>query len=175
MRIEAVRGDLTTSDLDVVVNAANSSLLGGGGVDGALHRAAGPQLLDACRLVRSTTHPSGLPTGDAVATTGGSLPARFVVHTVGPIWAEHPVDGADLLASCHRRSLETAAVLGARSVAFPAISCGAYGWRTSDAAPVAVAAVRGFDRDVPTSRIDLVRFVLVSDDSLADFAAAIAA
>lgn len=173
MRIEVVRGDLTASRTDAVVNAANSSLLGGGGVDGALHRAAGPQLLSACRLVRATTHPRGLPTGDAVATSGGRLAARFVIHTVGPVHADHPGGGPDLLASCHRRSLEVAAVLGIGSVAFPAISCGAYGWQTVDAAPVAVDAVRDFARSHPESGVDLVRFVLVTDEAYADFARAV--
>lgn len=171
MIVEAVVGDLTRCDLDAVVNAANSSLLGGGGVDGALHRAAGPDLLARCRLVRATSHVDGLPTGDAVATAGGRLPARFVIHTVGPVHAQHPDGGAALLAACHRRSLEVAAVLGVRSVAFPAISCGAYGWRTVDAAPIAVAAVEDFDRRVPGSGIDLVRFVLVDEHAYADYAA----
>jgi O-acetyl-ADP-ribose deacetylase (regulator of RNase III) len=169
VRIEVVRGDLTGARTDAVVNAANSSLLGGGGVDGALHQAAGPELLRACRLVRATTHPGGLGTGDAVATLGGELPARFVIHTVGPVHDEHPGGGPDLLASCHRRSLEVAAVLGIGSVAFPAISCGAYGWRTEHAAPIAVAAVRAFAGSVPDSGVDLVQFVLVSDRAFADF------
>lgn len=172
MRVEIVRGDLTVADVDAVVNAANSALLGGGGVDGALHRAAGPALLNACRLVRATTHPAGLPTGDAVATGAGALPARFVIHTVGPVAGEHPEAGADLLASCHRRSLEVAAILGARSVAFPAISCGVYGWRTADAAPIALATVTAFARQRPDSGVELVRFVLFSDAAARDFEAA---
>lgn len=173
MRIEVVRGDLTSTPTEAVVNAANSSLLGGGGVDGALHQAAGPELLRACRLVRATTHPDGLSTGDAVATLAGDLPARFVIHTVGPVHHEHPGGGPDLLAASHRRSLEVAAVLGVRSVAFPAISCGVYGWGTEQAAPIAVAAVRAFAGSVPDSGVDLVQFVLVSDRAFADFERAV--
>jgi len=171
--IEAVVGDLTRCDLEAVVNAANSTLLGGGGVDGALHRAAGPDLLARCRLVRATTHRAGLATGDAVATSAGRLLARFVIHTVGPVHSEHPDGGAELLAACHRRSLEVAAILGVRSVAFPAVSCGAYGWRTAMAAPIAIRAVREFAAAVPDSGIDRVLFVLASERAHADFAAAI--
>lgn len=173
MRVEAVRGDITTQRLDAVVNAANSSLLGGGGVDGALHRAAGPALLDECRALRRTRLPHGLATGDAVATGGGNLPARFVVHTVGPIHAEYPGGGADLLASCHRRSLEVCEELSVSSVAFPAISCGAYGWRAREAAPVAVQAVRDYALEHPLSSIELVRFVLFDEATLAPFLRAV--
>ncbi len=173
MRIEAVRGDITTQRLDAVVNAANSRLLGGGGVDGALHRAAGPALLDECRALRRTRLPHGLATGDAVATGGGRLPARFVIHTVGPIHAEHPGGGAELLASCHRRSLEVGAELAVTSVAFPAISCGAYGWRAREAAPIALRAVRDYARDQPDSPIELVRFVLFDEAALAPFVRAV--
>ncbi len=148
--IEVVRGDITTQDVDAVVNAANSTLLGGGGVDGAIHRAGGPEILAECRLL------GGCDTGDAKATTAGELPARWVIHTVGPVWRGGGAREADLLASCYRRSLAVAAELGARSVAFPAISCGIYGYPPELAAPVAVEAVRGHD-------LDLVRFVLFGD------------
>ena len=170
MRVEAVRGDITGQQVDVIVNAANGSLLGGGGVDGAIHRAAGPSLLDECRQLRRTSYPDGLATGDAVATGAGNLPSRWVIHTVGPRQWEHEDGGATLLASCHRRSLEVAAGLGAASMAFPAISCGAFGWRAQDAAPVAVAAVRAFATDHASTSVTLVRFVLFDPDSHAAFA-----
>lgn len=165
MRIEAVAGDLTTAAVDAVVNAANGSLLGGGGVDGAIHRAGGPEILAACRAVRAEQWPDGLPTGRAVATTAGRLPARWVIHTVGPVYAAEP-DPAALLASCHVESLRVADELGARSVAFPAISCGVYGYPLHEAAPVAVAAVRS-----AVTSVELVRFVLFGADAHAAFAA----
>ena len=174
MRIEAVRGDLTTQDVDVVVNAANSSLLGGGGVDGALHAAAGPALLAACRQVRRDTWPDGLPTGEAVATGAGRLPARWVVHTVGPNAHAGEHDPA-LLASCFTRSLDVAAGLGASSVAFPAVSAGVYGWPMAQVADVAVAAVRGWQPPEPASRPALVRFVLLTADALVEFERALGA
>jgi O-acetyl-ADP-ribose deacetylase (regulator of RNase III) len=171
--VEAVLGDLTRERADAVVNAANRALLGGSGVDGALHRAGGPAILAACRELRRTTHPDGLPTGDAVATTAGELPARWLVHTVGPRYGEHAGDEARLLASCHTRSLAVAQGLGARSVAFPAISCGVYGYPPDLAAPVAVGAVRSYVEEHPDA-FDQVRFVLVSEDLLALFAAELA-
>ena len=158
--IEVVRGDITAQDVDAVVNAANSSLLGGGGVDGAIHRAGGPAILAECRRL------GGCETGDAKATTAGELPARWVIHTVGPVWRGGGAGEADLLASCHRRSLEVAADLGARSVAFPAISCGIYGYPPELAAPVALGAVQGHE-------LDLVRFVLFGDDTYEAFQAAL--
>ncbi|MCI3950487.1 MAG: macro protein [Acidimicrobiales bacterium] len=159
-RITVVEGDLTTEAVDAVVNAANSSLLGGGGVDGAIHRAGGPEILDACRALRGGELPDGLPTGRAVATTAGRLPARWVIHTVGPVYF-HEDDPAGLLASCHVESLRVADELGASTVAFPAISCGVYGYPVDQAAPVAVAAVR----DAPTS-VEEVRFVLRGADAV---------
>src|SRR3954447_4980414 len=167
VRLEAVGGDITTQQVDAVVNAANSSLLGGGGVDGAIHAAAGPGLLAECRELRRTRYPQGLPVGDAVATGGGRLPARWVVHTVGPDRHRGQTDPA-LLASCFTRSLEVAAGLPARSVAFPAVSAGAYGWPMADVADVAVRAVRRF-ADRPDASVELVRFVLVGAAALAVF------
>lgn len=141
MRIEAVLGDITTQDVDAVVNAANSSLLGGGGVDGAIHRAAGPRLLAACRELRRTSHPDGLPVGEAVATPGFELPARWVIHTVGPNRHAGQTDPA-LLRAAFDSSLALAASLGCRSVAVPAVSAGVYGWGRQEVAREAVASAR---------------------------------
>ena len=146
VRIEAVRGDLTRERTDAIVNAANSSLLGGGGVDGAIHAAAGPDLLAECRELRRTTLPAGLAVGDAVATGGGRLAARWVIHTVGPVWVGGAGGEPELLASCYRRSIEQADEVCARSVAFPAISTGVYGYPAEAAAEVAVATLTGLDR-----------------------------
>jgi O-acetyl-ADP-ribose deacetylase len=155
MRLEAVWGDITTEAVDAVVNAANTSLLGGGGVDGAIHRAAGPELLEACRGL------GGCPTGDAKATPGYRLPARWVIHTVGPVWRGGSSGEPALLASCYRRSLEVADELGARSIAFPAISTGVYGYPAEEAATIAVDTVRS----TPTS-VELVRLVAFDDRAL---------
>ncbi|MBK8470494.1 MAG: O-acetyl-ADP-ribose deacetylase [Candidatus Phosphoribacter sp.] len=157
--IEAVRGDITEQRVDAIVNAANSALLGGGGVDGAIHRAAGPELLRECREVRRTAYPAGLPVGEAVVTGAGELPCRWVIHTVGPNWHRGERSEADL-ARCFTRSLEEALRVGARSVAFPAVSAGVYGWAEPTVARVAVSAVRGHDQ---ASRLELVRFVLFND------------
>lgn len=162
--ITAHRGDLTHERVDAIVNAANSSLLGGGGVDGAIHRAAGPRLLAACRELRATTLPDGLPVGDAVATEAFDLPCRWVVHTVGPNRHADQTDPA-LLVSCFTRSLEVAAGLGAASLAFPAVSAGVYGWDVREVARIAVAAVSAN----PAPGVDDVRFVLFSADALAAF------
>ncbi len=167
--IEAVLGDLTTERVDAVVNAANASLLGGGGVDGALHRAAGPALLAACREVRRTAYPDGLPVGEAVATTGGALPARWVVHTVGPNWHRGQRDPA-LLRRCFTRSLDVAAEVGARTLAAPAVSAGVYGWDARVVARTAVDAAR--DPGHGTG-VELVRFVLFSERVHAAFALAL--
>jgi O-acetyl-ADP-ribose deacetylase (regulator of RNase III) len=173
MHVEVVRGDITTQDVEAIVNAANSSLLGGGGVDGAIHSAAGPALKDACRALRGSALPGGLPAGQAVATTAGDLRARHVIHTVGPKHWEHPDGGAALLAQCHLSSLDVADALGVESVAFPAISCGVYGWAAQDAAPIAVGAVRAFGAAHPDTSVTKVRFVLFSDDALSAFEAAV--
>lgn len=162
MRVEAVLGDITREGVDAVVNAANSGLLGGGGVDGAIHRAAGPGLLEACRELRRTVLPDGLPVGQAVATPGFALSARWVVHTVGPNRHAGETDPR-LLASCFATSLDVAAEVGARSVAFPAVSAGVYGWAAQDVAQVAVAAVRAWTpAGTAGGEVDLVRFVLFS-------------
>jgi O-acetyl-ADP-ribose deacetylase (regulator of RNase III) len=154
--IEAVEGDITTEVVDAIVNAANSFLLGGGGVDGAIHRAAGPGLLAQCRELRRTVYPHGLPVGEAVTTGAGDLPARWVIHTVGPNRHAGQTDPV-LLASCFEASLREAVKVGARSVAFPAISAGVYGWDPVEVARIAVAAVRG---SAHLGELDLVRFVL---------------
>ena len=167
--IEAVEGDITAQPVDAIVNAANSSLLGGGGVDGAIHRAAGPRLLAECRELRETSYPRGLPVGEAVATGAGDLTARWVIHTVGPNRHRGQTDPAQL-ASCFEESLREAVRVGARSVAFPAISAGVYGWDAADVARIAVAAVRGSPH---LADLDLVRFVLFSSRTLKAFEVAL--
>ncbi len=140
MRIRILDADITTLEVDVVVNAANSSLLGGGGVDGAIHRKGGPEILAACRELRAGHYGKGLKTGQAVATTAGKLPAKWVVHTVGPVWSASE-DRSGLLADCHRNALQVARDLGARTVAFPAISTGIYRWPLESAAEIALTTV----------------------------------
>jgi O-acetyl-ADP-ribose deacetylase len=162
-KIVLLEGDLTTQNVDAIVNAANSTLLGGGGVDGAIHRAGGPSILTECEELRRTAFPDGLPTGRAVATGGGDLPARWVIHTVGPVYRTSD-DPAGELASCHTEALRVADERGARTVAFPAISTGAFGYPLEEAAAVAVRAVRGAD-----TRVEEVRFVLFGRDAFDAF------
>ncbi|MGN5381033.1 O-acetyl-ADP-ribose deacetylase [Streptomyces lasalocidi] len=159
-----VRGDITRQSADAIVNAANSSLLGGGGVDGAIHRRGGPAILEECRALRASRYGKGLPTGRAVATTAGALDARWVIHTVGPVYSAGE-DRSELLASCYRESLRVADELGARTVAFPAVSTGVYRWPMDDAARIAVETVRS----TPTA-VEEVRFVLFDDRAYDAFA-----
>jgi O-acetyl-ADP-ribose deacetylase (regulator of RNase III) len=168
MELRAVLGDITTADVDVVVNAASPGLLGGGGVDGAIHAAGGPSILAECRQIAARLPDGRLPRGAAVATTAGRLPARWVVHTAGPIWSASRERSA-VLRSCYAESLRVADELGARTVAFPAISAGVYGWPLDDAARQAVAAVRS----ASVEHVREVRFVLFSDEALAAFEAAL--
>ena len=159
--IEVARGDITQQRVDAIVNAANETLLGGGGVDGAIHRAAGPGLLDECRAL------GGCRPGEAKATAGHRLPARHVIHTVGPVWRGGGHGEPETLAACHMNALALARELGCRTIAFPAISCGIYGFPPELAAPVAVAAVREH------APLELVRFVLFNDETYDAFSAAV--
>lgn len=143
-RVLVAVGDISLQDTDAIVNAANWTLLGGGGVDGAIHRAGGPAILAACQEIRKTQYPQGLPTGEAVITTGGNLPAHYVIHTVGPIYGRHNGREAEFLAACYRNSLALAAQHSLKSIAFPAISTGAFGYPPSEAAAVASAALKEF-------------------------------
>jgi O-acetyl-ADP-ribose deacetylase (regulator of RNase III) len=157
VELELVRGDITEQDVDAIVNAANSSLLGGGGVDGAIHARGGPAILAECRKLRATDYPDGLPVGRAVATTAGELPARWVIHTVGPI---HGRGDAAQLRDCYASSLGVAAELGAESVAFPLISAGAYGWPQDDAIRQALNVIRA------APNVGIARLVLWKKDAL---------
>ncbi|MCX4957098.1 O-acetyl-ADP-ribose deacetylase [Streptomyces virginiae] len=163
-RITLVLGDITAEKADAIVNAANSSLLGGGGVDGAIHRRGGPEILAACEDLRRSHYGKGLPTGRAVATTAGRLAAGHVIHTVGPVWSRDE-DRSALLASCYLESLRIADELGARTVAFPAISTGVYGWPMDDGARIAVETVSG-----ARTEVEEVRFVLFDDAAYQAFA-----
>ncbi|WKD31682.1 O-acetyl-ADP-ribose deacetylase [Streptomyces xanthophaeus] len=169
VRITLVRGDITAEKADAIVNAANSSLLGGGGVDGAIHRRGGPEILAACEDLRRSHYGKGLATGRAVATTAGRLAAGHVIHTVGPVWSREE-DRSALLASCYRESLRIADELGARTVAFPAISTGIYGWPMDDGARIAVETVRHARTEVQE-----VRFMLFDAAAYEAFETAVAA
>lgn len=168
MNITLVLGDITAQPADAIVNAANSSLLGGGGVDGAIHRRGGPAILAECRELRTARYAGGLPAGQAVATTAGNLPARWVIHTVGPVYSRRE-DRSETLASCYRESLRVADALGASVVSFPAVSAGVYGWPGDDAARIAVATVAAAD-----TRVAEARFVLFTEDVHGAFARALA-
>ena len=167
MQIDLARGDITEQQVDAVVNAANSSLLGGGGVDGAIHSRGGLQILAECRALRAGVLADGLPTGQAVATTAGRLPARWVIHVVGPVWSARE-DRSPLLASCYAEALRVADELGARTVAFPAVSAGVYGWPMDDAARIGVTTVR-----TTQTQVTEARFVLFGDTAYAAFEAAL--
>jgi O-acetyl-ADP-ribose deacetylase (regulator of RNase III) len=165
--VELVQGDITTQRVDALVNAANASLLGGGGVDGAIHRAGGPAILEECRGL------GGCAPGDARVTGAGRLPARWVIHAVGPVWRGGGAGEEELLAACHRRAVEMAGELGCGSIAFPAISTGAYGFPIARAAPIAIGAVREAAPAAPSLR--LARFVLFSAEDLEVFSGALRA
>ena len=157
-RLIVKSGDITEEAVDAIVNAANSSLLGGGGVDGAIHRRGGPSILEECRTIRETRYPAGLPTGDAVITTAGDLPARYVIHTVGPIYGMNQGRDAELLASCYRNSIDLAIGRGLKSIAFPSISTGAYGYPKREAAPIVYRVVSDVVGVVPDLEVRLVFF-----------------
>ena len=158
MNLELVHGDITAQEVDAIVNAANASLLGGGGVDGAIHRKGGPAILAECRALRASRYGRGLPTGQAVATTAGNLPARWVIHTVGPVYSRSQ-DRSALLRDCYTNALRVADELGAASAAFPLISSGIYGWPVEDAVRQALTALRGAD-----TRVGHALLVLYSDE-----------
>ncbi|HYK21715.1 MAG TPA: O-acetyl-ADP-ribose deacetylase [Pyrinomonadaceae bacterium] len=158
-RVLVLVGDITRQDVTAIVNAANSSLLGGGGVDGAIHRAGGPAILNECRRIRETTYPDGLPSGQAVITTGGNLPAKYVIHTVGPIYGREPDREAELLAACYQNSLLLARQHHVSSIAFPSISTGAYGYPKADAAKIASRTIKDFlTTDQQIEQVRLVFF-----------------
>jgi O-acetyl-ADP-ribose deacetylase (regulator of RNase III) len=168
-RIELYRGDITAFEADAIVNAANSSLFGGGGVDGAIHRVGGPGILKETQLIREVKLTDGLPEGGAISTTAGNLPAKWVIHTVGPVYSATE-DRSETLASCYLTSIELADKLSAVTVAFPAIGAGAFGWPMADAARIAVDTVRSTE-----THIELVTFVLFSEEAMDAFSKALAA
>ena len=170
-RVVVKVGDITREDVDAIVNAANSSLLGGGGVDGAIHRVGGAEILEACRRIRQADHPDGLPTGEAVLTTGGRLAARHVIHTVGPVYGRHAGEESRLLGACYRNAIELAAKHGLETIAFPAISTGVYGYPKEEAARVAMAAI---DLALEAhASIREVRLVFFSEDDARVFLSAV--
>jgi O-acetyl-ADP-ribose deacetylase len=161
-RVAVLTGDITAQDVTAIVNAANSSLLGGGGVDGAIHRAGGPKILEECQEIRKTRYPDGLPTGEAVITSGGNLPARYVIHTVGPIYGQNAEREAELLAACYRNSLTLAVRHSVSSIAFPSISTGAYRYPKPEAAAISSRTIKEF-LDIDDT-IKQVRLVFFHDD-----------
>ena len=165
-RLVVATGDITVLSVDAIVNAANSSLMGGGGVDGAIHRAGGPAILDACRSIRADRYPDGLPAGEAVETTAGNLPARYVIHTVGPVWHGGTSGEEKLLASCYRKSLELAARLGLNSIAFPAISTGVYGYPREKAAQVVWTTLRAWFASFPAPHVVTLEFYSKADEQV---------
>jgi O-acetyl-ADP-ribose deacetylase (regulator of RNase III) len=166
MEITLVQGDITEQRVDAIVNAANSSLLGGGGVDGAIHRRGGPEILEECRRLRANEYPDGLPTGEAIATTAGNLPARWVIHTVGPVYAKSE-DRGHLLRACYANALKVADELGATTLAFPLISAGVYGWPFDDAVRQALTTL-----DTADTEVEAARLVLFGERAYADARAA---
>jgi O-acetyl-ADP-ribose deacetylase (regulator of RNase III) len=162
--LRLTQGDITEVEADAIVNAANPTLMGGGGVDGAIHRRGGPKILQECRRIRATEWPDGLPTGNAVITSGGDLKAKHVIHTVGPIWRGGFYDETKLLRAAYRNSLKLAVANGLRSVAFPSISTGAYGYPTEEASQVALSAVKDYLEK--EDKLELVTFVLFSERDL---------
>jgi O-acetyl-ADP-ribose deacetylase (regulator of RNase III) len=166
-RVEVVVGDITQQDVTAIVNAANSSLLGGAGVDGAIHRNGGPQILKECQEIRNSTYPDGLPTGEAVITSGGNLPAKHVIHTVGPIYGHDPEREAELLAACYRNSLLLAYQHDITSIAFPSISTGAYGYPKSEAAQIASRTIKQYL--ATDSEFEQVRLVFFSEKDASVF------
>lgn len=157
-RLVVKHGDITDEAVDAIVNAANSSLLGGGGVDGAIHRRGGPAILEQCRKLRATAYPDGLPTGEAVITTGGQLPARYVIHTVGPVYGMSGGRDAELLAACYRNSVELAMVHQLNTIAFPSISTGAFGYPKQESAPIVLRTVTSLLEPHPDIEVRLVFF-----------------
>jgi O-acetyl-ADP-ribose deacetylase (regulator of RNase III) len=157
-RLIVKSGDLTEEDADAIVNAANPTLLGGGGVDGAIHRRGGPKIVEECRAIRATRYPEGLPTGEAVITTGGGLPARYVIHTVGPVYGMNQGRDAELLAACYRNSIDLALSNDLKSIAFPSISTGAYGYPKDAAAPIVYQTVKEIIERVGEIEVRLVFF-----------------
>jgi O-acetyl-ADP-ribose deacetylase (regulator of RNase III) len=166
-RVVVTLGDITEQEVDAIVNAANSTLMGGGGVDGAIHDKGGPSIKEECRRIREEQYPDGLPTGEAVLTTAGDLPARFVIHTVGPIFGQHDGDEERLLAACYRNSLLLAAEHKLTTVAFPAISTGIYGYPKAEAAKIASATVREFIHG--RTSVEEVRLVFFGQEDMLAF------
>jgi len=156
-------GDITKEETEAIVNAANSSLLGGGGVDGAIHRAGGPKILEECKKIRQTLYPNGLPTGKAVITTAGNLKAKYVIHTVGPVYGQNQGKDAELLADCYINSLTLAVEKGIKSIAFPSISTGAFGYPKSEAAAVSSKAIKDFLSKRETRNLDLIELVFFAE------------